>query len=204
MPEEPASDPRSDEELMAAYVAGDAAAFQLLFERYAPALLRTARRHLRTEEDARDLVQQTFLQLHRGRRDFRGDAPFRPWLFTIALNLRREHYRRRARRPEAPLDSEAGAKLHSPTGGAAAVEASALVRQALGRLPPDQREAIVLHWFEGYSFGEIAALVGASAGAVRVRAHRGYGALRKALGTTGGNESPPPRVHRSEDSDGLR
>ena len=61
------------------------------------------------------------------------------------------------------------------------------VRTALSGLPKDQREVIELHWFEQIPFNEIATIVGASSGAVRVRAHRGYVALRKTLdpGKTG-------------------
>jgi RNA polymerase sigma-70 factor (ECF subfamily) len=56
------------------------------------------------------------------------------------------------------------------------------VRQALGQLSAEQRAVIELHWFDELPFAEIATIVGASAGAVRVRAHRGYEALRKTLG----------------------
>ena len=88
---------------MAAYIAGDAAAFRELFARYSPVLYRMMLRDLRRPEEARDLVQQTFLHLHRARNDFDGRLRFRPWIFTIALNLKREHFRRVRRRPEAPL-----------------------------------------------------------------------------------------------------
>src|SRR5438128_1919265 len=94
---------RSDEELMRAYVSGDSAAFRELFERYGPVLLRVMRHQLRRPEEARDLVQQTFLQLHRSRLDFREGAQLRPWLFTIAMNLKREYFRRAGRRPESEL-----------------------------------------------------------------------------------------------------
>ncbi len=79
---------------------GDHAAFKELFERYSAQLLRMMRRQIRSDEDARDLVQQTFLHLHRARYDFRLGSALRPWLFTIAMNLRREYFRRQARRPE--------------------------------------------------------------------------------------------------------
>src|SRR5690349_7102953 len=95
---------RSDEELMAAYVAGDRAAFRELFERHSPVLLRVTRRQLPTREEANDLLQQTFLQLHRARLDFDPTQRFKPWFFRIALNLKREHFRRLRRRPEDILD----------------------------------------------------------------------------------------------------
>ena len=74
-------------------VAGDEASFRVLFDRFAPVLFRLVRRRLPTEDHARDVVQQTLLHMHRARRDFRADSRLRPWLFTIAMNLVREHYR---------------------------------------------------------------------------------------------------------------
>src|SRR4051812_11239165 len=106
----------SDEDLMAAYVKGDVAAFRTLFDRHSPVLLRVMRHHLRRPEDARDLVQQTFLQLHRSRHDFRDGAKLKPWLFTIAMNLKREYFRRAGRRPEAPLSPDAPEPAAPPRG----------------------------------------------------------------------------------------
>lgn len=180
---------RSDEELMAAYVAGDSAAFKEIFERYAPLLLRVLTRDLRSSSDGADLVQQTFLQLHRARNDFRADAKLRPWLFTIALNLKREHFRRLKRRPEAPLALDG--RMDPPEGprGQERADARSTLSVALAQLPEDQREVIVLHWFEGLAFPEVAELVGASVSAVKVRAHRGYVQLRALLGDDLGNPS---------------
>lgn len=175
-------DARSDEELMAAYVAGDAAAFRVLFDRYAGVLFRMVRRRLSSDADARDVVQQTLLQMHRARLDFRSDSRLRPWLFTIAMNLVREQYRKQGRRREQALEPELVAS-------AAPVEAPPLehseraerIRAALASLPDQQREVIELHWFEDSPYEEIARIVGASVAAVRVRAHRGYERLRKIL-----------------------
>jgi len=172
---------RPDEELMAAYCAGDAQAFRALFDRYAPRLLRVMQRQVRSESDARDLVQQTFLQLHRARHDFRQDSNLRPWLFTIALNLKREYFRRRGRRPEAPLlldgRSDPQTAAHDPV----REERARQVREAIAALPSAQREVIELHWLEGLPFQEVAQIVGASLTAVKVRAHRGYERLRTEL-----------------------
>src|SRR4030095_11021989 len=76
------------------------------FRRYAPILLRLTRRHTQSEEDAREIVQQTFFQLHTARADFRLECKLRPWVFTIAMNLVREYYRKLARRRETPLQIE--------------------------------------------------------------------------------------------------
>lgn len=165
---------------MAAYVAGDQAAFEELFQRYAPVLLRVMRQQLRSQEEANDLVQQTFLQLHRARHDFRMDAKLRPWIFTIALNLKREHLRRVKRRPEAELLLDGKGDPHV-TPEAGRFEAARTLRFALERLQPTYREVIELHWLGQLSFPEISELLGASLSAVKVRAHRGYCALREIL-----------------------
>jgi RNA polymerase sigma factor (sigma-70 family) len=173
---------KSDEELMAAYRGGDAAAFREIFVRYSGLLYRMMLRDLHRREEARDLVQQTFLQLHRARNDFDARLRFRPWIFTIALNLKREHFRRVRRRPEASLETE-GAPEPAVAGHGERTEAAQAIRHGLAQLPNDQREVIELHWFDGLSFPDIAEVVGVSVTAAKVRAHRGYTALRRLLDT---------------------
>jgi RNA polymerase sigma-70 factor (ECF subfamily) len=176
------SDPRNDEQLMAAYVAGDGAAFRVIFERYAPLLMRAMLRELYVREEANDLVQQTFLQLHRARADFDAGQKLKPWIFTIAMNLKREYFRRKKRRPERSLDAETTVEPAVGALGAARVEAQRTLARVLHTLPADQREVIELHWFDGLEFPEVAQVVGATLSAVKVRAHRGYVRLRAALG----------------------
>jgi len=165
---------------MAAYVAGDRAAFRELFDRYAPLLLSLMKRGLDSREDARDLVQQTFLQLHRGRGEFYPSGELRPWLFTIAMNLKRQYFRGLSRRGGQPcelmeVEGESGAGIEVQT-------EVAWVRSLIEDLPADQRDVIVLHWFEGLPFQAVALTVGASLSAVKVRAHRGYVAMRRIIG----------------------
>lgn len=167
---------------MTAYARGDTAAFRELFERYAPMLLRMLLRQLRVREEATDLLQQTFLQLHRARLDFDSGQRFRPWIFTIALNLKREYWRRARRRPESVLDDAALAELGVEARGAKRWEARRDLLHGLAQVRPDQREVIELHWFEGLSFSEIGECLGLTANAVKVRAHRGYVTLRERLG----------------------
>jgi len=167
---------------MAAYVAGDGAAFRVIFERYAPLLMRAMLRELYVREEANDLVQQTFLQLHRARADFDVEHKLKPWIFTIAMNLKREYFRRKKRRPERSLEAEATLEPAVGALGAARVDARRTLARVLGDLPADQREVIELHWFDGLEFPEVAEVVGASVSAVKVRAHRGYVRLRAALG----------------------
>lgn len=174
--------PYDDEHLMVAYVAGDREAHRELFRRYAPVLRGTMLRATGNASDAEDLVQDTFLQLHRARHDYRLGSPVRPWLMTIALNLKRDLLRRRGRRKEGTLDLDG---RHDPANGRSEARATARkdVHAALGELSEGMRDVVELHWFAGLSFPEVAAVLGIGTAAAKVRAHRAYEQLRSRLGT---------------------
>lgn len=172
---------RSDEELMLAYVDGDEAAFRELFERWAPIVHGLTRRHLRDEDLAREITQQTFFKLHGARNDFRRDGKLRPWLLTIAMNLVREHWRRGKRRKHVELDEQ---REVAPTPERSRLELeqrAELLHEALAELPETQREVVELHYFQERPYKEVAAIVGSTEGAVRVRAHRAYRKLEAIL-----------------------
>jgi RNA polymerase sigma-70 factor (ECF subfamily) len=177
---------------MAAYVAGDMSAFRELFQRYSPLLQRAMTRDLRSTEEANDLVQQTFLHLHRSRLDFEPGRKLKPWIFTIALNLKREYFRRSQRRRETSLEDDRIAEPFEGPRGQERSDAARETARALEELPPDHREVIELHWFGGLSFPEVAEAVGSTVAAVKVRAHRGYVALRARLGEDGPDPDPIP------------
>ena len=171
----------TDEEIFAAYVQGDEGVFDILFQRWAPRIASIMSQRVSRRSDVQELVQQTFLQVHRARFDFRPGAALRPWIVTIALNVRRYHTRGASKRRKAPwtpnlqiVHPEAERRLHVN-------ETRHEVQQALTKLKPLQRQVIELHWFDGLSFAEIGRSVGASRSAVKVRAHRGYAALRALL-----------------------
>lgn len=170
----------SDTDLMRRYVqADDRRAFEILYRRHLPSVVALFRRAGCTPEIAQDLAQQTFLHLHRARRDFDLRRRLKPWLLTIALNVRREHFRRGQRKPEVSLDPERHPEPSVEPDASTAQEC--LIHRALAQLPDDQRQVIELHWIEGLSFAEVAQAVGASRSAVKVRAHRGYQKLRDLL-----------------------
>jgi RNA polymerase sigma factor (sigma-70 family) len=170
----------SDEALMEAYINGDQGAFEELFKRYSPLLSHIARGYLRRPSDAVDIVQQTFLQLHRARLDYATDRRLRPYLTTICVNLCRESHRRRMRRPEGdPLEDvpvEPTQQLRQES-----LQARDRVQKALAQLPQGQRDVIMLHWLSDMSFADIAVSLDLNLSAVKVRAHRGYGVLRRVL-----------------------
>ncbi len=168
---------------MDAYVNGDDAAFRLLFERYAPILLRLTRRHLQSEDLAQEIVQQTFFRLHGARNDFRSGSRLKPWVMTIAMNLVREHWRRKKRRTFIELNDAAHASPQAERSKRELEDRSRVLYNALERLPESQREVVELHWFQERPYAEVAKIVGTTEGAVRVRAHRAYNTLKQLLAT---------------------
>jgi len=178
-------------ELMAQYCDGDASAFRALYALVAPRLLGYLMKMARERAVAEDLLQLTFLKLHRARAAYvRGADPL-PWIYSIAHRTFLDEARRVKRAvvrvgegdelPEqrADLRGETDDRRDEPR-----VDPE-LVRRALdalAQIPEQQREAVVLTKLEGKSVAEAAEIAGTSVGAMKVRAHRGYEALRKVLG----------------------
>lgn len=175
---------RSDEQLMAAYTAGEQQAFEALFRRLAPRVHGVFLRSFRSTSVADDLVQATFLKVHRLRESYDPGRPFRAWLFTIAASLRRDELRRRYRLPEH-ADEECLDELIAAEPSAVELgdrqDVADAVRAALGRLPESQRVVLHLNRFEGLTLAEVAAALGTTPTAVRVRASRAYETLRVEL-----------------------
>jgi RNA polymerase sigma-70 factor (ECF subfamily) len=170
---------------MERFCRGDESAFETLYARHAPPTLAFLTRMVRDQALAEDLLQTTFLSVVRARGRYQPGTAVRSWVFAIAANAGRDALRRRRARREdlsttgaSPEGVAPGTPLVDP-GAARAVEA------ALMRLPVDQREAVVLHKMQELSFEEIAAALGITVGAAKVRAHRGYERLRVLLAPLG-------------------
>jgi len=189
----------TEAELMARYCDGDASAFRELHARVAPRLVAYLARMSGERALAEDLAQQTFLKVHRSRTAYvRGADPV-PWMFAIAHRTFLDEMRRKKRSrvqvakdergvPEQPATIE-GAPADSASDGADPQMVQAALA-ALDQLPPAQREAVILTKLSGKSIAEAAAITGATPGAVKLRAHRGYLALRKALAALAGGSTP--------------
>ncbi len=169
---------------MIAAQAGDSAAYeQLLVE-----LLARARRQVgaRVPDVAarEDIVQNTLVSIHRARHTYRGERLFTPWFNAIVRNAIADWARARARRSqrELPLELDGISDPASETTTAADDALSTDLKRALEALPQAQRQAVELIHLEELSVAEAAERAGVSAGALKVRAHRGYRALRALLG----------------------
>src|SRR5260370_16290036 len=176
-----------DEALMVAYQKGDRRAFETLFSRYEDRVFGYFARMFGDRLLAEDLFQRTFLHVHRARAGYDPARPFASWIFSIASNLRKDELKHRVRRPG---DASRGAPEDAPerAGTSADPEARLLAREtrgpaagALANLPDSQREVIILHKLEGFSFPEIANALGEEVEAVKTRAFRGHPALRGLL-----------------------
>ena len=168
----------SDEALFAAYRAGDASAFEMLFERYRRSLGRHLARMLDDPAAAEDLVVETFLRLHRHRDRWREGTPLRPWTFAIARNLARNRLRSQRLWGWLPL-SQADDPGETPP--AARDEVRRRVAAAFAELPAAQRESCSLRLLGGLTLEEIARVTGASAGTVKSRLFYGLRRLRVLL-----------------------
>lgn len=174
--------------------AGDAEALGELYDRYASIALGTALRVLKDREEAEDVVHDAFVAVWRKIDRFdAGRGSLRAWLMTVVRN--RAIDRIRARRPNMVLeDADERSLLRTgpnPTWEAALRGASATeVRAAMAALPDEQRRAIELAYFEGYTYREVADLTGVAPGTANGRLRLALGKLREALAGTSGAPLP--------------
>jgi len=191
-------DDASDASLMRRVAGGDPAAFEVLVGRWRNRVFRLALRFFRRPEDAEDVAQEVFLKLYRTAATYRSEAPLEHFLLRIATNACVDRLRESGRRREQVLSAitpDAGAWLDRALSGTAlqAQEAEAAKETAaelLATLSPKDRTVLVLLDIEGLSAAAVAAAIGSTRAAVKVRAMRARRALRRlALGRPRGGRS---------------
>jgi RNA polymerase sigma-70 factor (ECF subfamily) len=173
----------SDEVLVARFLRGDEAAFDLLVARHRVAIYRLGFRFLGCHEEADDLAQEAFMRAYRSLRGFRGEASFRTWLTRIAINLALKA--RRSRRATVALE-DAPEMQSAAAGPDAALKRQ--VRQAVGGLPPRQRQILLLKVYEGMKFTEIAQIAGISIGTAKATFFQAVRSLRGRLAPLDGGQ----------------
>ncbi len=174
----------SDTELLERWRGGDVAAGSALFERHFDALCRFFRNKLDAEgHGVDDLIQRTFLALVEHREQYRGDASFRTYLFTIARNELYAHLRRRGREGARfdPLVQSVQDHGPSPTGVMAHHREQRLLLEALRRIPIELQVVLELYYWEDLTAGELARVLELPEGTVRTRIRRGRQLLERAL-----------------------
>lgn len=176
----------SDEWLAIRWADGDRAAMAALVRRYYQPLLSLFYRLTARRVEAEDLVQETWLRAMRSLKEPRGIA-VRPWLYRIASNLWRDEARKYIRRLAAgaatePLEDDLDLPApHDVAGDVEQAEAIRRVRAALLELSPHHQEAVLLRYYQGLSYEEIAEVAGVPVGTVRSRLHHATQQLRLQL-----------------------
>jgi len=163
--------------LMARVQEGDREACRVLLDDIGPMLANFLRRRIADRDEAEDLYQETLMAFFEARHTYQPSRPLEPWLFAIARNVAADHARHYWARasvehlmdklPEQSADDE-------PRSGPR-------LEEALARLPDQQRQAFSMVKLEGMSIEQAANRAGISVGALRVRAHRAYKALKKLI-----------------------
>ena len=182
----------SDEELMERTVRDDHEAFRALVERYKSRVVNLVARFISDRDRAEEISQEVFLRVFVHRARYRPGGKFSTWLFTIAVNLAKNEIRYRVRhKREFSIDA-------APEGQASVVhtlrdqaeladesvvreELEGVVGEAIGRLPPKYRAALVLRDIEGLSYEEVGNILNIPGGTVRSRINRARLMLKEKL-----------------------
>ena len=180
----------SDAALMARVQAGDLDAFEPLVHRYEKRLFGYFLNRVDDPATAADLAQETFVRVYRAVPRYQESGRFEYWLFRIAANLVKSRRRRPDQRaPHVSLEEAPAAERElagrSPEGrpdeAAWRAELRDALREALPRVPLVFREAVLLRDVEGWTYREIAEMLGVQEGTVKSRAHRGRQRLKEML-----------------------
>ena len=184
----------TEEGLMAAYCKGDRGAFEQLFALMGPRVHGFFMRSFKSPAVADDLLQTTFMNVHRARSNIGTTCGYGRG-FAIAARVRLDEYRRRGRLFEDPASEDlAASEMSQPVNVELSLEGAdraAIVRTAVEALPESQRAIVHLHRFEGMTFVEIARVLETTEGAVKLRAFRAYEVFAGSSGRCSG--SRPPR-----------
>src|SRR5947209_7872732 len=180
---------RSEADLIAAVLKGDAASFEPLIQKYSPRVFATARRYARRESEVEDIVQEIWLKAFQKLKSFRGEAPFEHWLMRLAVRTCYDFLRSHQRNRETtfseltePEDDWLERFVNHPEGASEnAAAARQLVQRVLEYLSPSARLVITLLEIEDRSVKEISKLTGWSVPLVKVRAFRARAEMRKVL-----------------------
>jgi RNA polymerase sigma-70 factor (ECF subfamily) len=185
---------RQEASLVALLREGDPGAFETLVRTHMPMMLRVARRFMRSEEDARDVVQDAFVSAFRSIGKFGSNARLSTWLHRIVVNASLMRLRTQRRHPEEDIEEylprfkEDGHQLPRSEDWTETAETilqrtelAGIVRAAIDRLPDTYREVLLLRDIEELSGEEAAETLGVTSNAVKVRLHRARQALRTLL-----------------------
>jgi RNA polymerase sigma-70 factor, ECF subfamily len=191
--------PSEEQRLIAAAQSGDRTAFDRLVRLHDRNVLRLALRFVRTEDEARDIYQESFLKAYRGLRGYRGDASFETWLLRIVSSVCLDYLRARSVRPETTLSDAAASPVvaarldppderpdHDPERALARREIRRRIETALAGLAPRERLVFEMRHYEGMRLRQIGEAIGTTEETVKNCLFRAHQHLRLSLGDLGG------------------
>jgi RNA polymerase sigma-70 factor (ECF subfamily) len=183
-----------DETLMLRYQQGDRTAFAVLVRRHQQPLYNFALRQVRVPQVAEDVVQETFVRVVQNAQDFKHEARFTTWVYTITRNLCIDQLRKRALRKHPSLDESRGEEGDGPTLGeqtadprasvereATGTELKERIARAVDKLPDEQREVFLMREIANLPFKEIAEITGVPENTVKSRMRYALERLQEAL-----------------------
>lgn len=183
----------SDEKVFERYRRGESALLRTLIERHHDDLIRFLTRLIGDRSTAKDVFQETFLQIHVSAETFDATRKFRPWLFTIAANKGRDYLRKRGRRQSMEISAPVGPDgdgpsivdlmridVPSPDAALDAAERDEQVQRALGALSPTMREILLLAYFQRLTYAQMAEDLEIPLGTVKSRLHAAVAAFARA------------------------
>jgi len=185
----------NEAELLECLRAGDESCYEVLVRRLGPKVLATAKRYLRSEADAADCFQDTFLAVFESINKFEQRSSLSTWIRGITINQCLMRIRKQARRQEQsiehmlPIFDEHGDRIEAASPRQTSEISRSLdtqqmrgiVREMIGRLPDDYRLVLLLRDIDGYTTKETAAILGININAVKTRLHRARSALKYLL-----------------------
>lgn len=178
-------DQKTEGEIIERVIKGDRQAYSLLVEKYKNPVYNLAFRMTGSAEDADDLAQETFIRAYSKMWQFNQQKSFFTWLYTIGLNLIRNHTKKKLRESKritaAEEFSKTQRKVNQTEGNFIAAERTAKLEDAIRKLPVDWREAVILRFYFDLSLEEVAAVCGASVSAVKMRIYRGLEKLKQMM-----------------------
>lgn len=179
----------SDEQLISLCAQGRRDAMDMLVSRHHSRLLDFVFRHIHDRDSSADIVQSTFVKVFQNARSYRSKASLKTWMYTIALNLVKDEYRRGAARPkEVSADAVEADGIESEDLAAVSPETSAIntlmgdaLWEAVDDLPENPRTAVILKFRQGLTYEEIADVMHAPSGTVKSWVHHSLRALRRSF-----------------------
>lgn len=185
--EEPVSDSKLVE-WMIAYQRGELEAFEKVFDALAVNVRNYLASLARSVDRADDLLQETFLQIHRSRNTYAPPRPVKPWVFGIARHVFLMERRARGRRAKHETTPHEELPELPVSALAEDLPVTDELLAGLRGLSDNHREAVVLHHIHGFTFKEIGGMLGITARAAKLRSFRGIQQLRRAIGQGGGTD----------------